>query len=71
MATINYHVEPHASGQWTLRRDGREKPDAWFQNQEAAVSAARVLAHRMERHVVVHDHDGSTVVTDWRGEPAD
>jgi hypothetical protein len=69
MAEINYHVEPHASGSWSLRREGRDKPDAWFQNREAAVSAARVLAHRMERQVVIHDLDGSSETTDWRGEP--
>jgi len=68
VADVNYHVEAQPDGWWTIRREDREKPDAYYRFEEAAVSAARVLAHQNGGMVVVHEA-GEVETTDYRGQP--
>lgn len=67
MATMEYHVERTGDGTWHVRRGDRDMPAATYNSMDAAVSAARVLAHLNTSGVFVHDPDGATRRTDHRG----
>ena len=67
MATWEYHVEPDNRGGWQVRRGDREVPIALYSNFEAAISAARVLAHINVSGVFVHGKN-KVDMTDHRGQ---
>jgi hypothetical protein len=67
MATWEYHVEPESDGRWRVRRGDRKTAAAYYTNIEAAISAARMLAHINTSGVYVHSN-GSVKQTDHRGK---
>jgi len=67
MATMEYHVERARDGDWHVRRGDRDLPVATYTSMDAAISAARVLAHLTTSGVFVHEPDGETRRTDHRG----
>ena len=66
MATLEYHVEK-TNGGWQVRRGDRDVPIATYAKLDAAISAARVLAHLNTSGVFVHESNGGTRRTDHRG----
>jgi hypothetical protein len=71
MAKREYHVEPEGNGRWRVRRGDLSRPDGYYENQHAAISAARVLAHMNVAGVFIHEGNGKARVTDHHGDKVD